>query len=149
MERDAKVFDEITQLKDAGLIAVDDICQVDGSDAIVDLGDGHVEADIVIEASAVEADTGDEIYNIGLQFSNSSTFASGIVQGIMFPYGDAVPIGALFTAGGADTDTVEGRQVIPFNNTFNGVHYRYCRFAIEVTGTVLTGMNFIAYISKD
>jgi hypothetical protein len=132
------------QLKDAGLIAADDICQVDSADAILDLGLSRVDARVIIDASAVEVDSGNESFLIGIEFSNSVTFASGVVMGPMQALGDAAA--ALFV--NADTDNGVGRYELPFTNEINGVTYRYMRLAVDVTGTIGTGVNFTAWVVK-
>jgi hypothetical protein len=130
------------ELKDAGLVASSAAAQVDASDQILDLGLGRVDADVIIDATAVEVDTGDELYTIICEFSNSSTFASGIVPGSMQYLGDAAAI-----PGGGDTDNVEGRYKLPFTNVVNDTHYRYMRLYTVVAGTIATGVNYSANIA--
>lgn len=133
-------FDYDLQLKDAGLIAADDIAQVGGSDKILDLGASRFDGRVIFDATAVEVASGDEIYDLVLEFSNSATFASGIVRGPAFKLGDAAALG------NADTDNGVGRYELPFCNEINGVTYRYVRLAIDVTGTIATGANFTAFV---
>lgn len=135
-------FDYDLRLKDAGLIAADDIAQVGGSDQILDLGASRVDGRVIIDATAVEVASGDERYDIGLQFSASSTFASGVVQGPIQPLGDAA------TLVSADTDNGTGRYELPFTNEINGTVYRYMRMVIDVTGTIATGVNFTANVVR-
>lgn len=137
-------FDYSMQLKDAGLIAADDIAQVGGADAILDLGAGRVDAILKIIATAVEVASGDEAYELVLEFSNSSTFASGIRQGPKFTLGDAAATVML----AADVDNGEGEYDLPFTNEFNGTIYRYVRLAIDVSGAIATGVNFVAFVAR-
>jgi hypothetical protein len=129
------------QLKDAGLIAADDIAQVGGSDAILDLGLARVDGRVIVDASAIEVDTGDEKYVLHLQFSNSATFASVVHSGPALILGDQAAIV------GVDTDTPAGRHELGFTNEINGVLYRYMRLQIDVTGTIATGINFTAWVA--
>lgn len=133
-------FDYDLRLKDAGLIAADDIAQVGGSDKILDLGDGRFDGRVIIDATAVEVASGDERYNLELQFSNESDFGSGVKAGPSLPLGDADAIVA------ADQDNGVGRYELPFTNEINGTVYRYMRLSIDVTGTVATGVNFVANV---
>ena len=135
-------FDYDLRLKDAGLIAADDIAQVGGSDQILDLGASRVDARVIIDATAVEVASGDESYDLILEFSASSTFASGIIRGPSQKIGDAAAIG------NADTDNGTGRYELPFTNEINGTVYRYMRLAIDVTGTIATGVNFTANVVR-
>lgn len=137
-------YDHDLRLKDAGLIAADDIAQVGGSDRILDLGDARFDGRVIIDATAVEVASGDEAYVLVLEFSNSATFASGIVQGPMFFLGDAAAAVAL----AADTDNGAGRYELHFTNEQNGVTYQYLRLQIDVSGTVATGVNFTANVVK-
>lgn len=130
------------QLKDAGLIAADDICQVGGVDKILDLGAGLFRGDLIIDASAVEVASGDEAYDVILEFSNSSTFASGIIRGPSQKLGDA----AVFV--NADTDNGAGVYVVGFINRIAGTTYRYMRLSVDVVGTIATGVNFEAWLAK-
>lgn len=133
-------FDYDLRLKDAGLIAADDIAQVGGSDKIIDLGDGRFDGRVIIDATAVEVADGDERYNLELQFSNEGDFGSSVKAGPQFPLGDAAAIVA------ADLDNGVGRYELPFTNEINGTVYRYMRLSIDVTGTVGTGVNFTANV---
>lgn len=144
MARNQKDFtiDADLELKDAGLIAADDIAQVDSADKILDLGASRLDGRVIVDASAVEVATGDEGYDLVLEFSNSASFASGIVRGPAFKLGDAA------TLGNADTDNGIGRYELPFTNEINGTAYRYMRLAIDVEGTVATGVNFTAWVVK-
>lgn len=137
-------FDYDYRLKDAGLIAADDIAQVGGSDRILDLGAARFDGRVIIDATAVEVASGDESYALVLEFSNSSTFASGIVQGPAFFLGDASATVML----GADTDNGAGRYELHFTNEQNGTLYRYLRLQIDVSGTIATGVNFTANVVK-
>ena len=132
------IYDTLLELKAAGLVASSAAVAT-----IVDLGLGKQEADVIIDATAVEVASGDELYTIICEFSNSATFASGIVPGSMQYLGDAAAI-----PGGGDTDNGEGRYKLPFTNVINGVHYRYMRLYTVVAGTIATGVNYSAFITK-
>lgn len=147
----SKTFDAELELKDAGLIAADEnATQVDSSDAIIDLGAGRVEADLVLNVTACEVASGDEVYKVCTMFSNSATHASGVVAGPIFMLGDAAGIAAILDAPtvSPDTDNGTGRFIIPFTNEFAGISYRYMLLSVEVSGTIATGVNFTAYVSK-
>ena len=144
MARNQKDFtvDLDLQLKDAGLIAADDIAQVDSADAILDLGESRFDGRVIIDASAVEVASGDESYHLVLEFSDESDFGSGIVQGPGIVLGDASATAMV----NADTDNGAGRYELPFCNEINGTTYRYMRLAIDVAGTIATGVNFTAWV---
>jgi hypothetical protein len=136
-------FDADFIIKDAGLIAADDVWQVGGADKIVDLGPQQFHGVCFINATAVEVDSGNELYENYIQGSNSSTFASGIVNLAMLPLGDSAAM-----IGGGDTDGGAGFYRLMFSNVYDGTVYRYVRGYTDVTGTIATGINFEARIGR-
>ena len=129
-------FDSGLVLKAAGLLAA----SADGT--ILDLGSGFVEGDVVIDLSACEIATGDEIYTVSLEGSNVAAMTSGSVCLGKKVFGNlVVPMDAALSAA--------GRYVIPFRNEENGTLYRYVRLSTLVVGTIATGINFSAFIGMD
>lgn len=135
-------FDALLEFKDAGLVAADAAATVDSVAKIVDVGEGLFEGDMIVDVSAIEIASNDERYEIQVQLSDSSSFASGVVGGA------TLVLGALEILIGTDTDSTTGRYILPFRNEVNGVWYRYARLYVNVTGTIATGINFIAWASK-
>lgn len=136
------LFDAALEIWDngQGAIAADDVAQVGGSDAILDIGDSRVDGRVIVDLSAVEVASNDERYFLRTQFSDSSTFASGIVGGTV------LEVGALeITDTSADVTT--GRYEIPFTNEINGATYRYMRLHISVEGTIATGIEGTAFVT--
>lgn len=147
MPRVTKTYDVDLELKDAGLLAASAACQVDAAAQIVDLGSGLVEGDIVIDVSACEVASDDEKYEIGVQISDSATFASGIYEV------QTLKLGSAGTAAGdnlpGDTDMGVGRYILPMNNMIaGGTTKRYLRLYVTISGTIATGINFTAFLSK-
>lgn len=134
-------FDALLQLKDAGLVAADAAATVGGQARIVDLGAAYVSGRAIIDVTAIEVASGDEAYRLRLQFSQSSTFASGIVNGAELVLGDS-------SITGSSADSATGRYEMPFSNEIGGTQYRYARLYVDVQGTIATGINFIAFIVK-
>lgn len=134
------VFDVNSQLKDAGLVAASAAAQVSSADKILDLGLGLVDADLVLDVTAVEVDTGNEKYEIEWQLSNSATFASGNVCACVVKLGDS-------SVNGSDADSGTGRIVQPVANEFAGTAYRYARLYTRIAGTIATGINYSAFLS--
>lgn len=138
-----QIFDTLLQLKDAGLVASSAAAEVGGSAKILDLGAGKAEGNVILDVTAVEVASGDEIYTVVCEFSNSASFASGIIAGVSQQLGHATPI-----IGGADTNNGVGRYVVPYTNVVNGTHYQYMRLYTVVAGTIATGVNYSAFIAK-
>jgi len=129
-------YDTALALKAAGLVAA----SAAGS-TILDIGSGYVDAYLVLDVSALEIATGDEIYNICLEGSNVAAMTSGSVCLARIQLGNA--------GAPADAATAVGRFVVPFTNEQNDTVYRYVRVYTEVIGTIATGINYTAFIGKD
>lgn len=128
-------------MKDSGLVAASAAAQVDGADKIVDLGNGMVEGTLVVDVTAIEIATGDEAYRISLQGSSKADFADTIEELA------SVELGAAAVLAG-DQDSTTGLYQVPFRTEKNGTVWPYVRVYTEVVGTVTTGINFSAYLTK-
>lgn len=128
-------YDDSLSLKDAGLVAT-----TTTESTILDLGSGLVDGYLVLDVSAVEVASTDEIYLVCLEGSNVAAMTSGSVTLAELEMGNSTAP--------ADADTSTGRFVIPFRNEQNGTLYRYVRIYTEVAGQVATGINFSAFIAK-
>ena len=154
-------LDAETQLKDAGLVAADEAAQVGGSDRVLDFGNvtsgpvveqvAYTEGDLVIDVTALEVATGDEAYSLVYQLSDD---ASG--NGVGFDGGDTVvnmavvPMGLIggLADSTADDDEDLGRVVLRVNNLHKGTLFRFARMFTVVVGTIATGINYTAFLSK-
>jgi hypothetical protein len=130
-----KTYDHALLLKAAGLVAASAAGSV-----ILDLGAGHMRADLILDISALEVATGDEIYTVALEGSNVAAMDSGSVTLAEKQFGN-VPVPA-------DADTAVGRHLVPVTNELNGTLYRYVRIYTTVAGTIATGINYSAFLSK-
>jgi hypothetical protein len=145
MGTNARTFDINLLMKDAGLVAASAAAQVSSAAKILDLGSATAEfaGDLVIDTTAVETASGDELYTILVEGSSSASFASGIDTLAAIPIGHLTP-----KTGGSDvTDGATGRYILPFRNERNGTIYRYIRVYTVVAGTIATGINYTAYIA--
>lgn len=131
MARNQKDFtyDNQTLLKDAGAIAADAAALVAAVAKIHDAGAARFDGRVIVDVSAIDVSSGDESYFIRSQFSNSSTFASGVIGGPMLQLGDSTVLI------GESADSVVGRYELPVCNEINGVTYRYMRIYTDVGGT--------------
>lgn len=129
-------YDDDLSLKDAGLVG-----STTTESTIIDLGPGMVDGHMVLDVSAVEVASTDEIYLIVLEGSTVDGMASGSVSLANIEMGNATAP--------ADADTGTGRFAVPFRNEQNGTIYRYVRIYTEVAGTIDSGgINFAAFIAK-
>lgn len=129
-------YDNALLLKAAGLVA----SSADGT--ILDLGAGFVEGYLVVDMTACEIATGDERYTVSLEGSNVAAMDSGSVCLAKKVFGNlVVPMDAALSA--------SDRYVIPFCNTEGSTAFRYVRLSTLVSGTIATGINFLAFIARD
>lgn len=130
-----KTYDHATLLKAAGLLASSTVGSV-----ILDLGDGLMTGDMVIDVTALEVADGNEVYTISLEGSTVAGMGSGSVELTRSIFGN--------NSAPADADTAVGRHIVPFRNELNGVLYRYVRINTIIAGTIATGINFTAFLAK-
>lgn len=130
------MYDSDLLLKDAGLVASSAAAQVGGENMILDTGsDAYYEGHLILDVTAIEIASNDEIYTVRLQGSSSATFADTIEDLVI------VELGANEVLAG-DVDSTTGRYEVPFTNEKNGTKYRYLRLYTTVAGTVATGINY-------
>lgn len=135
-------YDVDLEMKDAGLVAASAAAQVDSAAKILTVGDAVFKGVCVIDVSAIEIASNDELYTILVQGSTSATFASD-VQNLA-----GLPLGATEVNGGA-VDSTTGRYELPFINEQDGVTYPYLRVYTLIDGTIATGINYTAFFARD
>lgn len=138
--------DTLLELKDAGLVASTAVAQVGGSNRIIDLGLAEMEGELIVDITAIETASADELYTIFLEGSLTSDFSTGtpkITQLATLQVG----AGAVLAGAAATTSTV-GRYRVPFRNEVNGDVFRYVRLETVVSGTIATGINYTARLAK-
>lgn len=133
------MYDITLSMKDAGLVAASATATVGGAAKIANVGNGRVDGEMVIDVTAIEVASNDELYSVAIQGSTSASFASGIEELAVVNLGAAEVIGG-------DSDSTVGRYEIPFSNVKAGVTYPYLRVYTTVAGTVATGINYVARI---
>jgi hypothetical protein len=140
--RRSYTFDAALEMKDAGLVAASAAATVDGAAKIVPVGSEVFEGVLVIDVSAIEIASNDEHYRIHIEGSTSATFASAIEDL------GCLDLGATEVRDGAAQDSVVGRYEIPFVNVQVNTVFPYLRVYTFVGGTIATGINYTAFISK-
>jgi hypothetical protein len=134
------MFDTDLLMKDAGLVAADAAGTVDDSAMVVNVGPGRVEGYLVVDVSAIEIASNDELYKIKLQGSNREDFLHKADLAIL-------ELGANEVLGG-DQDSTARRYVIPFTNERDGYLWPYLRVYTDVSGTIASGINFTAWLTN-
>lgn len=134
-------FDADLELKDAGLVAASAAAQVAGADKIIAIGNARMDGVVVLDVDAIEIASNDEEYDIILQGSLVSNFASGI-QNLA-----QMNVGANEVRQGGAIDSLVGRYEMPFTNEQAGVTYPYVRLYTAVAGAIASGINYRGFIA--
>lgn len=141
IKRPQGTFDTELEFKDAGLVAASAAATVDAVAQVIDVGDGLFKGCMIIDVSALEIASNDELYDIVIQGSPVEAFtAAGVVE-----------LAALNLSAkevkrtDSDADNATGRYKIYFDNEQNGTVYQYLRVYTVVAGTVASGINYTAY----
>jgi hypothetical protein len=108
-----------------------------------DTGGGFTEGYLVVDVAscAVAVAASGKSFKLELQGSNVSTFATTVPLALM-EFGDAYAIKA------TGAQVTAGRYIAPFNNDWGGTVYRYLRMYCTTGGTSVTGIQFLAFLSK-
>ena len=111
---------------------------------IIDVGTGLLDADLVVDVTAMDVTTGDEGYSLLLEGSPDAAFgtSANITVVAQLTIGGATAAAPVGTA-----DTI-GRFLIPFRNERNGTTFRYLRLKTVIAGTT-PSLTFSAFIAKD
>lgn len=138
-----------TQLKDAGLVAATAAGTVSGSAAYVDLGAANAYARfaVVVDWTACEVASGDELYNMCVEGGTSSAFSTvyRLSQRLL---GDS-------TVNGQPVDTAASGRIVMFCDNVattsatdpgSQIACQYVRIRAVISGTIATGINYTAYL---
>jgi len=142
-----RVFDYDMLMKDAANVTASAPAEVDSAAKIINLGGAsRIDGAVIVDITVLEVASNDELYDIIVQGSASSTFASGIQNLGCLTVG---ALGAHTTRGDLAALDVIGHYEIAFTNEQNGTSYQYLRLYTIVTGTIdTTGINYIAHLAK-
>jgi hypothetical protein len=136
-------FDADLILKDAGLVAADGAATVGGAAKVVTLGSGRIDGVVVLNVTAAEIASDDELYGVILQGSTVAAFTAGTIENLA-----QMDFGATEVRDGAAKDSTVGRYEMLFTTYQNGTVYPYVRLYNKVTGAIASGINYDAYIAK-
>ena len=126
------MFDYGYEVQDSATFTVSAVGMVDSVAKIVDLGAGKCHGNLVVDVTAIEILSNDEIYDILLQGSSSATFASSITTLARLRLGAKEIL-----QGSADVDSAAGRFRVPFTNEdVKGTKYKYARLYCNVAGNI-------------
>lgn len=131
-------------------ITADGYTQVNGADGILNLGgnqsvtpvqQARIDCMLVLDVTALEIDTANEVYRLKVLGDNTTSFAATRVLAEMtLGKGTAkVPSSTL--------DDTPGRYELPFCTEQDDVKYQYVKLYVDVAGTIVTGIDFLAWVA--
>lgn len=139
--RPTGTFDAELEFKDAGLVAASAAAQVDSAAKYVDIGTGLFKGCMILDVSALELASNDEIYDIVVQGSPDTDFTAATLCELSALNLSAAEVKRT----DCNKDDTTGRYKLYFDNENNGTYYRYVRLYTVVAGAVATGINYTAY----
>lgn len=131
-------------------ITADGYSQVDGADGIINFGgnqsvtpaqQARIDAMLVIDVQAIEIDTNNELYRLKVLGSNGSAFTASKVLAEMTLGAGAAKIPS------TTLDDSTGRYELPFCTEQDDVKYQYVKLYVDVAGTIVTGLDFTAFVA--
>lgn len=142
--RTGGTFDAELEFKDAGLVGASAAATVDSVAKVIDVGTGLFQGKMVIDVSALEIASDNEVYDIIIQGSTVAAFATDTAIAELA----AINLSASeVKRSDCNKDDATGRYKVYFDNENNGTYYRYLRIYTVVGGTIAVGggINFTAF----
>jgi len=127
-------------LKDAGEETASGFGQVDGSAKVVNLGNGLVRGNVILDISAVKISAKDEKYSIHLMGGTNASFSNEVSL-------CSKELGHNASLQG-NVDSKLSRVVLPFQNEERGNVYPFIRIKHVLSGTS-PSINYQARLEKD
>ena len=122
-----------------------------GAALTIDTGGGFTEGFMVVDVStSVKAPAAASAPQFNLFLEGSNTAGGAFTTGVPLALlqfgraGYAIKASPAFTASVLGT----GRWLVPFTNDFGGSLYRYLRMYVTTGGTLKSGIQFSAFLSK-
>lgn len=134
------MYDVKLLLKDSGAVAVSGYGEVDSSPQVLNLGQGLVRGNMILDISAITIDDSDEKYEIHLIGGNDASFTQQVSL-------ICKELGASASLEG-NQDSKAGRCIVPFQNEMAGTIYPYVRVRHVISGST-PSINYTARLEKD
>ncbi len=134
------MFDYGNILNDGVLKTASGYGEVDASAKVVDLGEGLVRGNVVIDLFSMALANNDEIYQLHLLGGDDASFTNEVSLATL-------EIGAREVAE-SSKDAKLGRYILPFQNEQNGRIFSFVRIRHFLGGTT-PSVNYVARLEKD
>jgi hypothetical protein len=124
----------------AAALTADGVSLVAAAPAAKQVGPGRFEAVLIIDVSAIDVSSADEVYHFCLQGGPTSAFATkeNLAQ---------ISLGHTSARPGAPVTSVIGRYEIPFTTEQHDAVYDWIRLYVDVAGTT-PSVTFKAWIAE-
>lgn len=133
------MYDTQLILKDAGAVTASGYGEVDSVAQTLSLGTGLVKGRMVVDVSAIEIASGDELYQIFLLGQDADGNETALAM---------LELGAAAVVQG-DVDSLVGTYEVPFFTSKNGTNYASSvRVRYVISGTIATGINYTARLEE-
>ncbi|EHK77694.1 hypothetical protein SM0020_12240 [Sinorhizobium meliloti CCNWSX0020] len=126
----------------AAAVTADGQSQVGGAAAEKKLGPGRFEGVLIIDVSAIDISSADEVYHLCLQGAASGADAFTTTETLA-----QISLGATAARPGAAINSVIGRYEIPFITEQHDTVYDWVRLYVDVAGTT-PSITFKAWIAE-
>lgn len=123
----------------AAAYTADGYTQVGGADAVLDLGgnqgvtplqQARIDAMCIIDVTAIDIASTDELYRLKIMGCNISSFASNVVELASMQLGDGSTM-----VPNTQKDSVVGRYELPFCTEQANLKYEFIKMYVDVGGT--------------
>jgi hypothetical protein len=133
------MFDYDAILKDAGAVTSSGYGEVDSAAKVVNIGSGLVRGNVIIDISAIDVSSKDELYEIHLMGGSDESFTQEVSL-------CSKELGHNASLEG-NRDSKSGRYVLPFQNEMAGRIWPYIRIRHVLEGTT-PSINYEARLEK-
>jgi hypothetical protein len=134
------MFDNTHILKDAGAVTSSGYAEVDASAKVVNLGSGLMRMNLIIDISALDISSDDELYCIHLMGGSDASFTQQVSLA-------SKELGHNASLQG-NRDSKISRIILPVQNEQGGTVFPYVRIRHVISGTS-PSINYIARIEDD
>ncbi len=124
----------------AAAVTADGVSQVGGQAVNIQLGPGRFEGVLIIDVSAIDISSADEVYNLILEGASSNAFSA---TEVLTQYA----LGATAVRPHGAVNSVIGRYEIPFITEQHDTVYDWVRLYADVGGTT-PSITFKAWIAE-
>ena len=133
--------------EDIALTATGYVQDEDDADVVIRLGAGRNDVSLVIDITAMDVLTNDELYTFRIIGANAEAFTGNVAVLATLQVGAEAALWPEASGSLAAADDATGRWVVGFSNSRGSVEYQYVKLHVTVTaaGSAIT---FTAFITR-